>query len=143
MQEQPATPASPAPVDPLKRHRLDLAAVEAGKWVDIRGDRWLVASYSAKAVAEARAAALADLGQPTNSDVPPHLTEKVHAVIFARAILRGCKLKDAPGLAYSQELGERIFRDPELAKLRDELQAAALGDYTQDEVAKTAVLGNC
>lgn len=143
MQGTPTPPASPAPADPLKRHRLDLAAVEGGKWVDIRGDRWLVASYTAKAVALARSEALVELGLPPNGDVPPHHSEKVGSIVFARAIVRGCRLQDAPETVYSHELGERIFRDPELARLRDELQAAALGDYTQDEVAKAAVLGNC
>lgn len=129
--------------DPLKRHRLDLSAIEAGKWVEIRGDRWLVASYSAKAVASARAEVLVQNGLKPDEDVPPHLIEKVHAHIFARAILRGCKLKDTPDVAYTPDLGERICRDPELSALRVELQNAAMGDYTQDEVAKAAVLGNC
>lgn len=135
-------PAVPAPADPLARHRLDLEARERGKWVEIRGDRWLVASYSAKAVATERAAALSELGLPQNGDVPPQHVDRVGAHIFARAILRGCKLKDAPELAYTPELGERIFRDPELAELRDELQKAALGDFTKAETAKAAVLGN-
>lgn len=129
--------------DPLKRHRLDLAAIEAGKWVEVRGDKWLVASYSAKAVAAARGEVLVQNGLKPDEDVPPHLIEKVHAHIFARAILRGCKLKDAPDLVYSPALGERICRDPELSALRVELQNAAMGDYTRDEVAKAAVLGNC
>lgn len=128
--------------DPLKRHRLDLPAMEAGKWVDVRGDRWLVASYSAKAVAEARGEAMVESGLKPEDDVPPHLRDKVAAHIFAHAILRGCRLKDSPDLSYSPALGERIYRDPELVGLRVELQNAATGDYTQDEVAKAAVLGN-
>jgi hypothetical protein len=143
MSEQSTAPVQPAVSDPLRRHRLDLSAMEGGKWVEIRGDKWLVASYSAKAVADARAEAMVEAGLKPEEDVPPHLRDKVAAHIFARAILRGCKLKDAPALAYSTDLGERIYRDPELIALRTELQNAAMGDYTRDEVAKASVLGNC
>lgn len=130
-------------IDLFPKHRLNLAAVESGKWIKVADDKFQVASYSAKAVGTERAAALAELGLPPDAEVPAHKVEFVQERIFSRAILRGMQLAAHPGVAYKPEIGARIYSDPELAKLRGEIQSAALGDYTKDEVAKTALLGNC
>lgn len=128
--------------DLFAAHRLNLAAVEGGKWVKVGDDKFQVASYSAKGVATERAAAMAELGLPADAEVPAHKIEFVQEWIFSRAILRGCKLAAHPGVTYKPEIGARIYSDPELVNLRSAIQAAALGDYTKDEVAKAAILGN-
>lgn len=129
--------------DLFASHRLDLAAVEGGKWIDVGADKFQVASYSAKAVATERAAAMGQLGLPPDAEVPAHKIEFVQEWIFSRAILRGCKLAAHPDVTYKPEIGARIYSDPELVNLRSSIQAAALGDYTKDAVAKAALLGNC
>lgn len=140
MQDQQPVPAPPA--DPFAKHRLDLSAMEAGKWIDVQGDKFLVASYSAEAVARERAAARAELGLAADAEVPAHKAEWVAERVFARAILRGMRLRAHPGMLYTTEVGARIYSDPELFGLRSQIQREALGDFTKDAVAKAAVLGN-
>lgn len=137
------TSQSQALPDPFKRHRLDLAAVETGKWVDLRGDRWLVASLSSVARAKARGDAMIARGLAPDAEIPPHLEDTITGEVFANAILRGCKLQDDPSRVYEPSLGLRIWSDPELRDLRTALVTAAGGDYTQEAVAKAALLGNC
>lgn len=134
----------PTDTDPdlFASHRLNLAAVEGGKWIEVGADKFLVASYSAKGAATARAAALAEIGLPPDAEVPAHKIEFVAEWIFSRHVLRGMRLKAHPGVAYSPAIGALIYSDPELVNTRSAIQAAALGDYTKDAVAKAAVLGN-
>lgn len=133
----------PAEPDLFARHRVDLDAVENGKWMQSGEDKFLVASYSAKGVAAARADALAELGLAADAEVPAAKAEFVQEWIFSRHVLRGCKLAAHPGLCYSPKIGATIYSDPELVVLRSQIQQAALGDYSKDAVAKAAILGNC
>jgi hypothetical protein len=137
-----AVAVPPTVADPLKHHRLDLDACEEGKWVEIGGDRWLVARMGNPNVARERASALLELGLPASSEVPAHKKEWVEARIFSRAILRGCVLQLDMSRTYTQVIGEQVWSDPELRDLRDAIMAASGGDYTQEAVAKAAILGN-
>lgn len=135
-------PAAP-PADPFRRHRLDLTAAESGKWVELRGDKWLVARLGSVASARARGEALIEMGLAPDADVPAEKVEKLRALVFANAILRGVKFATGPQVTYSKDLGLQVYQDPELRDLRDALLAEASGDYTKDAVAKAALLGNC
>ena len=128
--------------DMFAKHRVDLEAVESGKWVEIGDDAFRVASYSAKAVAKERAAAMAFLGFAPDAEVPAAKSEFLQQWIFSRAVLTGMKLKEHPGVSYTYAAGETIFSDPELVHLRNEIQRAAFGDFRKVEVAKAALLGN-
>lgn len=128
--------------DPFQQHRLDLKAQEEGKWVQVRGDKFLVASYHAKKVAEARAEVLRDMGLAVGAELTPEQATTADAKLFARAVLKACKLEHHPALTYSTAIGERIATDPELASLYLFLRAEAWGDYTKNAVAKAAILGN-
>lgn len=131
------------PADPFRRHRLDLTAAEAGKWVEVRGDKWLVARLGSVASARARGEALIEMGLQPDADVPAEKVEKLRALVFANAILRGVKFAADPQVTYTKDLGLQVYQDPELRDLRDALLAEASGDYTKDAVAKAALLGNC
>ena len=120
---------------PLQRHRLDLEAIEAGKWITIKGDKFLVASYSAKAVAAARAEAMRELGLDPAAEVPPHQAEFVNQRVFCKAVLLDGKVADTE---WSPVIAESIFTDPELVQLRNAIINEAFGDYTKDAVAKAA-----
>lgn len=142
MPNQDSTAAKPQPLDLLKKYRLDLHAVESGKWVEIRGDKWLVAKYRCAAWSKERAAALAELGLTADAEPPAHKVAFVEEWIFAKAIVRGCKIDGSTDDVYTTEMGKHIWSDPEMRELRDQLFAASVGDYTQDAIAKNAVLGN-
>lgn len=135
-------PASTAS-DPLRRHRLDLPAAEGGKWVEVRGDKWLVARLGCTAAGRARGEAMIEMGLAPDADVPADKVEKLRALVFANAILRGVKFAADPHVTYTKDLGLQVYQDPELRDLRDALLAEASGDYTKDAVAKAALLGNC
>lgn len=136
-------PVVEAGTDPLRKHRLDLPATESGKWVDVRGDKWLVARIGCTASAKARADALAHYKLAPDAEIPPHLLDAVQGWIFAHSIVRGVKFADAPHVVYGPDLGQRIWSDPELRDLRTALLTEANGDYTQEAVTKAAILGNC
>lgn len=136
-------PVVEAAADPLRKHRLDLAATESGKWCDLRGDKWLVARLGSAASAKARAEAMERNKLAPDAEIPAHLLDAVQGWIFASAIVRAVKFADAPGTAYTTDLGLRVWSDPELRDLRSALLAEANGDYTQEAVAKAAILGNC
>ena len=91
----------------------------------------------------ARGEAMIARGLEPDAEIPPHLENAITGEVFANAILRGCKLQDDPSRVYEPSLGLRIWSDPELRDLRTALVTAAGGDYTQEAVAKAALLGNC
>lgn len=125
----------------LNKHRLDLQAINEGKWIAIRGDRFLVARISCAGMARQRALVMAEIGLAPDADVPPQHVERVDAWLFSRAILRDFKIEGSDD-PYTPAAGELIWSDPELRGLRNEIMQAADGDYTKDEVAKAAILGN-
>lgn len=128
--------------DLLARHRLDLDAIEKGRWVEVDGDQFLVASLRCTAVATARSEAVRQLGLGPDAEVPADKADQVNAHVFATALLRNIKFAADPDFAYQTSHGLTIWTDPELRDLRDKLLAAATGDFRKSATDKAAILGN-
>lgn len=136
----PKPAAPPPPPDPFERHTLDLQAIRDGKWVEIHGDRFLVAKLGTAETARARAEALAELGLPADGETPAKHVEAVSRAIFVRQTLRDAVFANkAP---FTREVAERIWDDEELVELRQAILREAQGDYRRAVTHKAAVLGN-
>lgn len=128
--------------DLFAAHRLDLEAVNKGTWVDVHGDRFLIASIHADHVTTLRKDFLAEHGLAPDADIPSHLVKSWMTHLFSRGILLDSKFASQPDKPHDIQTGELIYTQPSLRDLKDRLWGVATGDYREVTLREQAVAGN-